>query len=1003
MRALPERADVTPLVYAWLPKLDSDGLPDSGTMRLGALGDPNSMMLDYNDAMRTNVLVSKSIPANARRQVGRVLDEAMAQAINREGLLPNLVPLLILNKRRYGNRSESYAHRIVRHCDMFLRRDFRGLLEDVRQATSRAKPMRHLSNEVLATKKVETGQVTAAMNALKSTTGLADAEDADVRARMDAKHPSGAEVPTPPNLPPSNHTITLKEAKKLLLTAARGKSSGPSRLTNEMLRETCLNKSEEGAGALHSFMRYIDAFTNGAFDKSQAPFINSARLIAKVKSENDERPIAIGEVLRRMACRHLAQKFGADAADYLSPLQVGFVVQGGAEATARGLNHLFHKHKRDPEIASISIDGKNAFNVVDRANMLAQITQHFPALARIAHFLYGGAALLYFGKEHIILSLCGTHQGCPLGGLFFALAIHPLLTAIKVRFSGDAAGGATPGDLLMVAAFYDNIYVVLKNKDRNVPILLDMIDREIGPSIGYTRGKNCFIVAPAVPIEEEMVNFVDENGELTGFEVRQLPLLNLPHKHNYVALGYPIGEPTFVESWLVDENLGGGKLAKLIHIANLVDNMSDKQIKLYLHTRSVVQHVPYLARILPRSQLQQLLFGFDTRIRRSLANIAGQSDVTDDAWRQAKLPYNLGGLQLQDPSLTADAAFLGSLSSFGPLTLKMLGLPPNQNDGIDLTIIDADAEAAVERYNTAAGTDYDVRAFPTGLSQKDLAETLHQREYDSIYNNSSPESKARLQSSAGLQASAIYLAVPNPFFGTKVPNHLFEKIVQFRLGVVNGSTHCSFCGHLNDANGIHQTTCGKSGLFYQRHNNIANTFASCLQTAGVTVEHEVRGMIPGNNQRPGDIVVHNFTGPGPIPFDVTVVSNTCATHIAKNTRRGELADWADDDKRNKYAGTLVNPLSFESHGCPSRGARWFMHRIAERMTEMSADLRLDELAILTQALYIAQKINIALQVGNARMLLACGNRLAARQEDRAHDQLAPMVDLRNVQRREFLA
>ena len=73
------------------------------------------------------------------------------------------------------------------------------------------------------------------------------------------------------------------------------------------------------------------------------------------------------------------------------------------------------------------------------------------------------------------------------------------------------------------------------------------------------------------------------------------------------------------------------------------------------------------------------------------------------------------------------------------------------------------------------------------------------------------------------------------------------------------------------------------------------------------------------------------------------------------------------------------------------------------MTEMSADLRLDELAILTQALYIAQKINIALQVGNARMLLACGNRLAARQEDRAHDQLAPMVDLRNVQRREFLA
>jgi hypothetical protein len=228
-----------------------------------------------------------------------------------------------------------------------------------------------------------------------------------------------------------------------------------------------------------------------------------------------------------MACRYLAQKFGAAAAEYLSPLQVGFVVQGGAEATVRGLTHLFHQHKRNPDIATISIDGKNAFNVVDRANMLAQITQHFPALARVAHFLYGGAAVLYFGKQHIILSLCGTHQGCPLGGLFFALAIHPLLTEIKVRFSRSEGGGA-PGDLLMVAAFYDNIYIVLKNKDRTVPRLLEMIDTEIGPGLGYTRGKNCFIVAPAVPLVESMNIHIGE--------AETDDLLGLPHKHNYVAL-----------------------------------------------------------------------------------------------------------------------------------------------------------------------------------------------------------------------------------------------------------------------------------------------------------------------------------------------------------------------------------------------------------------------------------------------------------------------------------
>ena len=77
------------------------------------------------------MLVPKNLPSNARREVARVMEDTMAQAINKEGLLPYLVPLLICNKRRYGNRSESYSHRIVRHCDMFLRRDFKGLLDDV--------------------------------------------------------------------------------------------------------------------------------------------------------------------------------------------------------------------------------------------------------------------------------------------------------------------------------------------------------------------------------------------------------------------------------------------------------------------------------------------------------------------------------------------------------------------------------------------------------------------------------------------------------------------------------------------------------------------------------------------------------------------------------------------------------------------------------------------------------------------------------------------------------
>ena len=56
----------------------------------------------------------------------------------------------------------------------------------------------------------------------------------------------------------------------------------------------------------------------------------------------------------------------------------------------------------------------------------------------------------------------------------------------------------------MLVAYADNIYVVVNNKDRSVPALLETIDGEVGQRLGYTRGKSCFIVCPAAPFDEAM-------------------------------------------------------------------------------------------------------------------------------------------------------------------------------------------------------------------------------------------------------------------------------------------------------------------------------------------------------------------------------------------------------------------------------------------------------------------------------------------------------------------
>ena len=968
------------------------------------LGDPNdarSVSGDYETVIKTNCCVPDSIPNAARDAVAEVYAEAMEASNHGDGLLIQLMPTLILNKPQRGNKRETFVRRVIRHCEQFKSRDFRSLFDDLKQATCKKRPFRDMSKVELAQKKVQWGRVSAAMNVLKSE-GLADPSDPNVFERVQEKCPEGPKIPIPNDLPSSDSLhISVKDAKELIGGLERGLSAGPSRMSNEMIKETCMRKSPAGIRALHAFMTYTNRFIDGAFDQDQAPYINSARLAAKVKGVSDERPLAVGEALRRSTCSYVASKVGKQAAEYFSPLQVGFKVQGGAEATARGLTMMYHKHKRSRNVATLSIDGKNAFNVIDRERMLNQIREKFPSLARIAYFLYSGPAKLYFG-EKVILSLSGTHQGCPLGGLFFAIGLHPLLREIKVRISGgDSEVRGDNDPLLLETSYYDNIYIMVDDKDRTVPIILEIIDKEIGKLIGYERGKNCFIVCPAEPLYAE-TDALDIDGTASQATTgAPRTLFGLPLKHNYVALGYPIGDDNFIRTWLTGDDGTGGKLAKLMKIADLVDSLADSQSQLYLLTRSLVHHTPYLTRILPRAQVEPLLQRFELRIRRSVANIAGRSDLPDQSWRQAKLPYKLSGLQLQDPLLIADAAQLGSTSSFAALTTSIIRKPRSTTERINLHHFIYDADEVVSRYNAAAGTNYESHAFPAGFSQKVLAEPIYEREAAAFIETLDAESRARVLSCSSIKSSAHFFAVPNHFFGTKIPTHLFEPIVQFRLGAVAGSPTCSYCGHLNDANGTHQTTCQRSGLAHIRHDNVRNALTSAVHTAGIMVENETPNLIPGSNSRPGDLVCHNFTSPGPVPFDVTIVSPTCPTHLARGQEFGAVANQADDQKRQRYEGTLVHPLSFESHGLPSRGSNWFIKRVADRMVEFNADLSLEKLKVLAQRLYLFQKIAIALQTGNARMILLCGNRRAAIQDSTRPSDTAPLLDMTNVEWREL--
>ena len=76
------------------------------------------------------------------------------------------------------------------------------------------------------------------------------------------------------------------------------------------------------------------------------------------------------------------------------------------------------------------MDFSNAFNKVDRSALLSQALQRTPAAYNYLRYAYGRAAPLFCGSE-LILSRCGTQQGCPMGPLGFALAIQPPAESLR--------------------------------------------------------------------------------------------------------------------------------------------------------------------------------------------------------------------------------------------------------------------------------------------------------------------------------------------------------------------------------------------------------------------------------------------------------------------------------------------------------------------------------------------------------------------------------------------
>ena len=88
--------------------------------------------------------------------------------------------------------------------------------------------------------------------------------------------------------------------------------------------------------------------------------------MAAKKTDGGVRPIAVGEVLRRLVgkCWMKSELVKDACKDLLEPRQLGVGSQGGAEAIVRAVNALLKEKGHDQDMALLKVDFRNAFNVI---------------------------------------------------------------------------------------------------------------------------------------------------------------------------------------------------------------------------------------------------------------------------------------------------------------------------------------------------------------------------------------------------------------------------------------------------------------------------------------------------------------------------------------------------------------------------------------------------------------------------------------------------------------
>ena len=242
--------------------------------------------------------------------------------------------------------------------------------------------------------------------------------------------------------PQTSMTTSSKDIREAIRSFSGSSGGGVDGLRHIHLQDLISNQTAEaGYRLIISLTSSINTFLNGQISYICRILFFSANLTALRKRDGGIRPIAVRNILRRLASK-VANHFASHkVSNFLRPVQLGVSVRNACEAAVHSARII----TKSPNYILAKLNIKNAFNSIRRDVLQRKFMMNCSEVFRL--FAYGSPTP-HMANGKLIWSDSDVQQGDPLGQLIFSLAIHDIASSMKsnvnVWYLNDATIAGDP-------------------------------------------------------------------------------------------------------------------------------------------------------------------------------------------------------------------------------------------------------------------------------------------------------------------------------------------------------------------------------------------------------------------------------------------------------------------------------------------------------------------------------------------------------------------------------